>query len=149
RHLHLWDVATGRECLQFQAGQQTIRALAFSPDGRTLASTHDSNRAYLWETASGRQRCEIELSPTATALAFTPDGRLLATGDALRNLRVRDLTAGRELHRSLPHLHHILSLAVAPDGRTLVSGSRDGTGLVWDLAVLAPQKSSPAKEPTV
>jgi hypothetical protein len=78
RFLTLWDVATGRLLREF-AAENWVLTLAFSPDGRTLASGHDDKQVRLWEVATGGERFSFDHGDWPAALAFSPDGALLAS----------------------------------------------------------------------
>src|SRR5207245_6130712 len=72
-----------------------------------------------------------------------PDGRLLAHAAPGKAVRVWDVATGRELATFLGHQAQIDSVAFAPDGRTLASGSDDTTALIWDVRGLS-AKAGPA-----
>jgi WD40 repeat protein len=68
-------------------------------------------------------------------MAFSPDGRTLAAESAGHRIRLWEVPTGR-VRLTLPgHQAKILSLAFAPDGRRLISGSDDTTALVWDVGL--------------
>ena len=77
----LWNLTTGTLVGEFRKHQDTINALAFSPDGRTLASGGDDRTAILWDVSSGKARRTLKgHDVTVTSFAFSPDGSILATG---------------------------------------------------------------------
>src|SRR5271166_3923786 len=111
-----------------QRVRQTVQAIAFAPDGRTLASAGNDKFIYLWEQATGKELARFSGHTKAVlCLAFSPDGRLLVSGSADRTVRVWDGPTGKALHtlRS-PFSKPPVGLAFTPDGRTLAvaSGSR-------------------------
>jgi WD40 repeat protein/uncharacterized protein (UPF0147 family) len=77
--LEVWDVADGKEWRSLEGHAVCVSSLAFSPDGRTLATGEGQGTLLLWELAGGRKRHQfIGHESQIDSLAFSPDGRLLA-----------------------------------------------------------------------
>ena len=120
-----------------------VDSVAFSPDGRTLASGNDGGTLQLWDVAHpARPRPLSQLPagfPAAVAsVAFSPDGRRLASGNADGTVRLWDVTgpaSPRPLGQALTGVGtvSVASVAFSPDGRTLASGNADGTVRLWDV----------------
>ncbi|MFG1994349.1 TIR domain-containing protein [Actinoplanes sp. NPDC048988] len=115
-------------------------AMAFSPDGRTLAVVADSTTLMVWDVAD-RSRPVLRARLTGsfgTAVAFSPDGRALATaGDEDPVITLWSLPAHAAPARVgtlTGHSDVVESIAFSPDGRTLASGGFDRTTLLWDVA---------------
>ena len=89
--VRLYDLTTGAELFQL-AHQEPL--LAFSPDGKTLATGgHEDHAVYLWDASTGKQlRRFTGHQGTITALAFSPDGRRLISGSADSTALVWDVT---------------------------------------------------------
>jgi WD40 repeat protein len=118
--------------------------MAFSPDGRTLASGDVGGTVRVWDIADPAHPRPLGRSLTGgTALvlsvAFSPDGHTLASGDVGGTVRVWDIADPAQPRPLGPPLTVVTapvdSLAFSPDGRTLASGSLDGTTRLWNLSV--------------
>jgi RNA polymerase sigma factor (sigma-70 family) len=136
--VHFLDAVTGKEVRRFEGHDSRAEAVAFSPDGRLVATgAMGSDPIHLWEAATGklvRLLGESEHAPSAWALAFSPDGKLLASGGYAGQVALRDVASGQVVRAFKAHDHNVTALAFSSDGKALASGSYDGTVCVTDLA---------------
>jgi WD40 repeat protein len=124
--IHVWNVARGKETRSWPT-EKLILTLAFSPDGRTLASAgKDEKVMRVWDPATGKERFSLD-SPEegVTLLTFSPDGRSLAGLGGDGTVRIWELAPRRE--RARWPVKGVTSLLFSP-GCCLVAG--DGAGVV-------------------
>ncbi len=118
----------------FKGHLSSVNAIAFSPDGHTIASGSADKTVKVWDLESvGALFTFSGHLSLVDAVAFSPNGRLLASGSWDREIKLWHLQKG-ELSCSLcDHSGWIQSLAFSPDGQVLVSGSADKTIKIWNL----------------
>jgi WD40 repeat protein/predicted Ser/Thr protein kinase len=134
----LWDARTYQRAAEWSGHGPGIAAVAFSRDGRRLASTGKDRTVRVWDVATGE--CVAVLSGHTDAVftaAFHPNGTRLASAGRDRAVWLWDLETGQEVVRLPGHTSYIWSLAFSPEGKSLVSGSGDGTVRLWDTEPLA------------
>jgi WD40 repeat protein len=110
-----------------------IAAVAFSPDGMTLASGGFDRSVKLWNVATGQEWAALaEHEGWVAAVAFSPDGKTLATGSHDHSVKLWDAVTGYELTTLRGHTGNVYSVAFSPDGAMLASGSLDGSVRIWE-----------------
>ncbi len=145
--LTVWDTETGKPALQYEekVAGEFIR-LAFSPDGKTLATGGNDCAVQLWDVATGKNTARFESFPgRILCLAFSPDGKVLACGHKTREsgkdadprrgaVRLYATATGKVLATLMGNPGPCTPLAFSPDGRLLATGS-EGKGKItlWDL----------------
>jgi YD repeat-containing protein len=145
--VRLLDAATGRERLTLWAYDQAVLSVAFSRDGRAVASVGYLEPVLLWELTTGRPRWQaLGRNDGARHLAVSPDGRLLVLGCHDGTVRLYDLLTGKERHRFDGRGGVIRALAFSPDGRVLASAGDDSTVLLWDMSAVPPAPAAAAPD---
>ena len=126
-------------CLQTLEGHSSlVRAVAFSPDGKQLASA-SALAVWLWDVGSGAALQTLEgHSSYVSAVAFSPDGKQLASASYDSTVRLWDAGSGAALQTLEGHSDRVSAVAFSPDGKQLASASDDSTVRLWDAGSGAP-----------
>jgi WD40 repeat protein len=138
----LVDLATGRAsaslnerttAVRGQRHENSIHGVAFSPDGKLLATCSADKSIRLWSVDTGKTvaRC-LGHSTEVNAVAFSPDGKLLASGGEDGTVRLWDPLTGKEGSGGMRHPSAVRAVLFSPDGQTLVTGASDGTIKFWE-----------------
>lgn len=109
-------------------------SLAFSPNGKVLATGGSGDRARLWDVESGRLRAELFVGPIDGGLtpAFSPDGRLIAIGHRNSTTQLFDVSTGKPMHVLTRPASQ--ELQFSPDGTKLAVAYVDASIGLWEVA---------------
>jgi WD40 repeat protein/uncharacterized caspase-like protein len=145
----LWSLETRKEILRLASHPAPVTSLALSRNGETVACGYWNGDIKLWTIADGRESLRIEavkFSSPVAALAFNHDDQMLASGEWVTpNVKLWDVGTGRLLHQfrwhqpggksiGFSHDDDVQKVSFNDDGTLLVSGGRDSTVRVWDVA---------------
>jgi WD40 repeat protein len=145
--IRVWDRATGKEVRQFRGHRGGVFCVALSPDGKTVVSIGRDQTVRFWETATGKERHRFPAPKKwTTSVVYSPDGKTLALlGE---HIHLWDAATGKERFRFgaaqtvVPYV-----AAFTPNGKTLVVGGGDASGLIrlWDVATGKERRRFPNK----
>ena len=148
-HFMVWDAATNEELYNYsyEAGGVTIRVLAAGDrwDGKSFFTTDKTDAVHIRDVATGKVLLQLAgHSYEVYSAAYSPDRSYIVTAgcdseDENRvchksTARIWDAATGKELRRLTGHTGYIRSATYSPDGKTIVTASKDGTARIWDAA---------------
>ncbi len=143
RMLKVWDAKTHQEKAGYQLAPERpgegsiVLAMRYSPDGKTLATTHEDGTISLRRAANGDLRKTLEgHEEAATCLVFSKDGKTLLTGSSDQTIRLWDVETGKMRATLKGHTSWVYALALSPNGKTLASAGYDKTIRLWDLETM-------------
>jgi WD40 repeat protein/uncharacterized caspase-like protein len=139
----LWDTHSGEKLRTFTGHSQWVISVAFAPGGKQVVTGSNDRTARLWDVQSGKQlQTFTGHSSAVRSVAFTPDGKQVLTGSGYaigesysggdHTARLWDVQSGKELRTFTGHASGVDSVAFSPDGKQVLTGSRDRTARLWD-----------------
>ena len=113
----------------------SVDAIAYSPDGKILATGSQDGQVKLWQASNGQFLTTLTgHTQRVTDLSYSPDGKTLASSSQDKTVKLWDTTTFKEIATLHGHTEQVDFVAFSPDGKTLVSSSRDGYLKLWDVA---------------
>ncbi|MCL8012868.1 trypsin-like peptidase domain-containing protein [Streptomyces sp. AS02] len=133
RFAQLWDTSTHAPRVTLAGHANAVLSLAFSPNGRTLATAGRDKAVRLWDATAGNDRTTLRGHTNAVYwLAFSPDGRTIASASADNSARLWDSATGDPGKKLEGHTKEVNAVAFHPHRDVIATGSEDGTVRLWD-----------------
>ncbi|MDQ2692660.1 MAG: hypothetical protein M3Y68_11545, partial [Chloroflexota bacterium] len=132
----LWDSTTGQDLLTLIGHTDWIAGLAFSPDGKQLASTSLDGTIRIWSLSPGEETVTVS-APVAsfgTRVVYSPDGEELATNGGDGTATIWNTETGEPQLVLKGHALELVNMAFSPDGQRFATGSLDTTTIIWDAS---------------
>jgi biopolymer transport protein ExbD/Tol biopolymer transport system component len=138
----VWDAATGARKGTFAGHDSSVWSVAFSNDGKTLATGSYDGTVKLWDVAGGKENAAFAAHPHwIRALAFVPGSGLLATASEDGLVKLWDVASAKpaEKLQFKGHTAAVNAILFTTDGKTLITASDDKTIQLWDVAKGTPK----------
>lgn len=126
--VRLWDAASGENLHTLTGHKDAVNSVAFSPDGKQIASATGYGEIKLWDTTTGEELATSRIRGSGESLAFIPGGTGFMSGDGFTLTRL-DTTTGEKIHTISGSV-----VALSPDATRIASAleEQNGTITVWD-----------------
>jgi len=139
QEVRLVDPATKQELASLKGHAGTVRAIAFSRDGKLLAAAGGlparSGEVLIWDVEQRKLLHTIHGHVDCIyGVAFSPDGQSIATASYDKLVKLFDIASEKEIRTYKDHIDAVYAVAFTPDGKRLVSGAADRTIKIWNVA---------------
>ncbi|KIK62111.1 hypothetical protein GYMLUDRAFT_242813, partial [Collybiopsis luxurians FD-317 M1] len=132
----IWDAETGDPHGQpLQGHTSSVYSVAFSPDGKRIASGSEDHSVRIWNAETGEPQGQPLQGHTSSVLsiAFSPDGKRLVSGAYDSSVWIWDMEIGQLQRKLQGHTSLVHAVAFSSDGKRVVSGSHDTSIRIWNL----------------
>lgn len=131
--IRMWDARSGKMLFKLDGHEGITLFLAFSSDGRRLASAGSDKTVRVWDLSTRKEVSTLRTPDIVEYISFSPEGQLLASGGDDRTIRLWDIQKGKEVAVLRGHESALSSFAFSTDGRRLSSADIGGSIRIWDL----------------
>jgi WD40 repeat protein len=131
--VQVWEALTGENVVIYRGHTDTVNTVAWSPDGKSIASGAADGTVRLWDVATGMQMYVYRgHQASVNSIVWSPDSQRIASGASDKTVQILDATSGNHVYTYHGHTDVVSSVSWSPDGKYIASGSWDKTVQVWD-----------------
>jgi dipeptidyl aminopeptidase/acylaminoacyl peptidase len=131
--VQVWDAFSGEQVALFRGHTDTVNSVAWSPDGKSIASGAADGTVRVWDTATSKQVYVYRgHQASVNSIVWSPDSHRIASGSSNKTVQILDAVSGNHLYTYRGHTDIVSSVSWSPDGVHIASGSWDKTVQVWD-----------------
>ena len=139
--IYLWDLVEGVRKKTLSGKRGSLNCIAFSPDGKKLASGGENwtgrfnGTLAVWDTVKGKRKHRFSGGNVLNirSVAFSPDGNLLAAGGQFGRIHFVDPNTGEYKKKLEGHSEEVVAISFSSDMQTFATGSRDGRVRIWEV----------------
>jgi WD40 repeat protein/energy-coupling factor transporter ATP-binding protein EcfA2 len=135
KNVLIWDLDNPKVPLTLSGHKVNVLDLAYSPDGKKIATSSSDRTVRLWDANDGTPNPPASIAPSdiSRRVVFNNDGTRLLTVNNDKTAQIWNTATGAQVGESLTgHTGTINQAAFSPDGKAIVTGAADGTARVWD-----------------
>lgn len=135
----MWDTRSAQELLSLPGSQSPVTCIAYSPDGRMIATGGYDKSVHIWDANTGHEIHTL-LGHTSRlfCLAFSPDSKFLASGSSDNTARIWDIDSEQTQFTLTGHTQAVGGVAFSSDGTWLATAGYDNTARIWDATTGQP-----------
>lgn len=128
----VWNATTGKHLKTFIEDIHEVYSIAYSPDGKTIATCNLDGTIQWWDAQTGKNiKTFTGYINVWRAIKYSPDGKTIAITES-NDVSLWNTTTGKHLKTLKGHESFIPGFTFSPDGHTIATGSTDGTARLWD-----------------
>ena len=143
KSVHIWETHIGRRTVTYNAHTKSVTSLAWSPDGRYIASSDRNQQIHVWEpTNTANPLIFRGHTKIVNAVAWSPDSTCIASASDDTTVRIWQIDTRNECYMYKEHAEKVNAVTWSPDGKRIASGGNDKIVHVWQAPLASASSTS-------